>query len=478
MKAGVFLFFFQNYQLHTITNKIEERVMKTSVTIFFIIAVICNLAFSQVSTTGSTTATESLPSFDKATAAYAVPNKLSYQGMLTTSVGTPVIDGSYNLQFDIYNLPVGGILKYTETQTGIPVSKGTFSVVLRPTSTIFAESLFVEVTALAGPSISTPITFSPRSELTSAPYSLGPWITNGSDIYFPGDHVSIGTSTYPFWSSYLTVQKPDAFITAKADPGWAGVVIDKTASFDNNYVILQTGGSDRWVLGTVGNDDFKIYNWLGNRTALYANYSNGWVGINTSTPTTTLDVNGNVRVNGDITYATPKTGYISGSALAAGKSLYSDDSFTYSSGVYNNGTTTAYYMIPLDLPDGVTVTEAIVYGYDGDAGNQFSFNLGRQLLTSPSYYVISTGSSGVAYAGGAINVTVTPTSNNVVNNSTYSYLLGITMPASGSVKLYNYRIQFTYSSPGSISQQNSGNVNGNSPESMINNSSSVDGSSR
>jgi hypothetical protein len=109
-----------------------------------------------------------------------VPNKISYQGLLTTSAGTPVIDGSYNLQFDIYNLPVGGSLEYTETQASIPVSKGTFSVVLRPTSTIFAESLFVEVTALTGPSISSPIAFSPRSVLTSAPYSLSSWNIKGN----------------------------------------------------------------------------------------------------------------------------------------------------------------------------------------------------------------------------------------------------------------------------------------------------------
>ena len=123
-----------------------------------------------------------------------VPNKISYQGLLTTSTGTPVQDGKYNLQFDIYNLPAGGSLKYTETQTGIPVSKGTFSVILHPTSTIFAESLFVEVRALAGPSISTPITFSPRSVLSSSPYALAPWISNGNNIYYSRGNVGIGVS--------------------------------------------------------------------------------------------------------------------------------------------------------------------------------------------------------------------------------------------------------------------------------------------
>jgi hypothetical protein len=153
-----------------------------------------------------------------------VTNKISYQGLLTTSAGTPVIDGSYDLQFDIYNLPVGGSLKYTETQTGIPVSKGTFSAVLRPTSTIFAESLFVEVTALAGPSISTPITFSPRSELTSSPYSLAPWTTNGNNIFYNLGRVGIGTSN------------PSERLHIKGDP-------DASICFDHN-------GDTRWVLNS------------------------------------------------------------------------------------------------------------------------------------------------------------------------------------------------------------------------------------
>jgi hypothetical protein len=129
------------------------------------------------------------------TATAQVPNKISYQGLLTTSVGTPVADGSYNLQFDIYNLPSSGDLRHTETFTGVALSKGSFSVILHPPTTIFAESLFVEVTALSGPGISGSITFSPRSVLTSAPYSLAPWITSGSNIYYMNGNVGIGTAS-------------------------------------------------------------------------------------------------------------------------------------------------------------------------------------------------------------------------------------------------------------------------------------------
>ena len=59
-----------------------------------------------------------------------VPQKISYQGLLTTTSGTPVTDGSYTLQFDIYDSLAGGTSLWTETQTGVAVQRGTFSVVL------------------------------------------------------------------------------------------------------------------------------------------------------------------------------------------------------------------------------------------------------------------------------------------------------------------------------------------------------------
>jgi hypothetical protein len=37
------------------------------------------------------------------TAFAQIPNRISYQGLLTTSSGTPVADGSYDLRFEIFN---------------------------------------------------------------------------------------------------------------------------------------------------------------------------------------------------------------------------------------------------------------------------------------------------------------------------------------------------------------------------------------
>ncbi|MDP2207834.1 MAG: hypothetical protein Q8K98_03535 [Bacteroidota bacterium] len=104
-----------------------------------------------------------------------VPNKISYQGLLTTSAGTPVPDGSYDLTFKIFDVSAGGSALWTENQTGITIQRGTFNVFLGSVTTFNISSnqtLYVEVTATSGPAIPSPTTFSPRSELTSSPYAL------------------------------------------------------------------------------------------------------------------------------------------------------------------------------------------------------------------------------------------------------------------------------------------------------------------
>jgi molybdopterin-binding protein len=159
------------------------------------------------------------------------------------------------------------------------------------------------------------------------------------------------------------------------------------------------------------------------------------------------DINSNAALTvQSITYSAAKTGYISGTSWALGRSLFSTGSFTYSSGLYNNGTGTAFYEVPVQLPDGVTLTEVIVYGYDADATLQLSFNASRQTLASSSGSVLGSASSGIAFASG--NCQLVATLSATIDNSLYSYYLELFMPNTINVRYFSFRAKFTYTTPG------------------------------
>ncbi len=126
------------------------------------------------------------------------PKEMTYQGLLTTPSGIPAADGHYDLQFDLFNVAVTGSSLWSETHLNVQVTRGTFTVELGSVTLLpdlFYSILYVEVAALAGPGISGTVTFSPRTLLTASPYSLGPWLSSGYNVYRFYGNVGIGTST-------------------------------------------------------------------------------------------------------------------------------------------------------------------------------------------------------------------------------------------------------------------------------------------
>jgi hypothetical protein len=107
-----------------------------------------------------------------------VPELISYQGFLADSNGDPVADGSYPMDFAIYDTSSGGSAVWAESHGSVAVSGGFFAVMLGSGSctsgcplnvaTFSGPSRYLQVSADTGSGMTT----FPRQQLASAPYAL------------------------------------------------------------------------------------------------------------------------------------------------------------------------------------------------------------------------------------------------------------------------------------------------------------------
>ncbi len=96
------------------------------------------------------------------------PTLISYQGFLTDSNGDPMT-GTVNLQFDLYATETGGSPLWSETQTGVPVSDGYFSVMLGSETPLSASDFSASERWLK---VTVDGTAMPRQQFASVPYAL------------------------------------------------------------------------------------------------------------------------------------------------------------------------------------------------------------------------------------------------------------------------------------------------------------------
>lgn len=104
------------------------------------------------------------------TASAQAPREISYQGILTDDLGTPIADGNYSLTVRLYDAEVGGALLFAEAHPAVAVSKGGFNVLVggvTPLSLSFDQPLWLSLQVGGDPELS------PRVALASSPYALG-----------------------------------------------------------------------------------------------------------------------------------------------------------------------------------------------------------------------------------------------------------------------------------------------------------------
>lgn len=97
----------------------------------------------------------------------AVPNLINYQGRLTDAQGQPLADGSYNINFKIYDQLENGAPLWTEEQT-VTLTNGIFSTTLGKNVTLdeaFDVPYFLEIVIDGQP-------LTPRQQITSSAYAM------------------------------------------------------------------------------------------------------------------------------------------------------------------------------------------------------------------------------------------------------------------------------------------------------------------
>ncbi len=98
----------------------------------------------------------------------AVPNTIGFQGYLADSEGAPV-NGTVDMTFGLYSLESGGSVLWSETQTGVAVTNGVYSVTLgsvTPLNLPFDQHYWLGVKAGSDDEMT------PRTPLTSVPYAF------------------------------------------------------------------------------------------------------------------------------------------------------------------------------------------------------------------------------------------------------------------------------------------------------------------
>ncbi len=99
-----------------------------------------------------------------------IPRTISYQGVLTDSLGNPKPDGTYTFTFSLYSVPSGGASIWSEQKT-LPVERGLFHTALGDqvvigTGLTFDQPYWLGIQVAGGPELA------PRVPLTSVGHSL------------------------------------------------------------------------------------------------------------------------------------------------------------------------------------------------------------------------------------------------------------------------------------------------------------------
>ena len=414
----------------------------------------------------------------------------TYQGELKHM--TSLANGQFDFQFAMFDVESGGLqIVAPVLRDNVDVADGVFTVELDFTAEPFAgDQLWLEigvrVSAIGG--VYTGLL--PRQKITAVPYALhaefvamnavGSAEVDSTEVQLRiGNNCVAGSSIRAIAANgTVTCESDDVGLTVVT----GDEIVDGTVTADD--LAADSVDSSELVDGSVDNAHLagsiapgKIAGTAAVRTfASSQSFDNGLlfldplakeVGINTITPGFSLDVNGAFRVTGDaasggeFTYTSAKT-YTHTIAPTAFRATYTSDPTDYH--VYDlfggygfaRKSTAVFVTAPVNLPDGVTVTEVRCYWYDARVADWtgLDFRLYRNSLGSTNNEVMASASASsltlMSHNTNAVeSFAATDINPAVINNSTNYYHIRMVLnydvsPCSNSCLLRFYGCSINY----------------------------------
>lgn len=192
-----------------------------------------------------------------AAAGAAVPNMIAYQGRLTTSGGTAVANGNYNVSFRIYDAAVGGTTLWNSGSVIVTTTDGLFAINLGAApQTVFPATLFDDTTRYLGITVGGDPELSPRTRLTTVPYAARVASLNGASggavsssiVAVPGD--SFGDSTKLFATgAQISTYGFDGLEQIRLwGPSWGEIYLNNSSTSNQRAVELSANGTSGGLL--------------------------------------------------------------------------------------------------------------------------------------------------------------------------------------------------------------------------------------
>ncbi len=232
----------------------------------------------------------------------AFNEQINYQGKLTNSVGAPVSNGTYNMEFKLYANNSTTTALWTETLTGsdkVTVTNGLFSIMLGSTTPFtgvdFDQTLYLGVNIGGTSTPSWDGEMSPRKVLGAVPAAMvakNAKLFDGNSI---GSFVRLGVDNATNTSS----------TALKVTQNGSGNIVEFVATSSSPALVVTGGGlvgvgtstpSGSFVVqGQGSTNPFIVASSTG--TQMLTLLNNGNFGIGSSTPMSTLSVKGRGGVN-------------------------------------------------------------------------------------------------------------------------------------------------------------------------------------